>query len=254
VYGHVLQVQPRGGAGKVQPVVETPLLVIGAGPYGLSTAAFAQDHGLPTLIVGHPMEFWREHMPEEMFLRSGGEWFRDMKRVAVREELVTELARANGGFEAKLSGGDRITADAVVCAPGIRHYTNLPGWAASVSNGLAAHTCDLVCFDELAGARVLIVGGRQSAYEWAALIGEHGAERIHVVHRHAVPRFERVSWKFVDTHVARTTAVRGYWRTCHRQRRTESSVGSGRSAGSRSSLGSRRAYTRTSSTAGRGPR
>jgi hypothetical protein len=33
-----------------------------------------------------------------------------------------------------------------------------------------------------------------------------------VVHRHDVPRFERVSWRFVDPHVERTLAVPGYWR------------------------------------------
>ena len=38
---------------------------------------------------------------------------------------------------------------------------------------------------------VLVIGGRQSAYEWAALLGEHGAERVDVVHRHDVPRFEQ---------------------------------------------------------------
>ena len=58
----------------------------------------------------------------------------------------------------------------------------------------------------------MIIGGRQSAYEWAALLCEHGAERIDIVHRHAVPRFERVSWKFVDEHIERTLAVPGYWR------------------------------------------
>ncbi|MGO9750555.1 MAG: hypothetical protein ACLP8S_20155 [Solirubrobacteraceae bacterium] len=42
-------------------------------------------------------------------------------------------------------------------------------------------------FDVLAGARVLVVGGRQSAYEWAALVREHGAQRIDIVHRHDVP-------------------------------------------------------------------
>jgi hypothetical protein len=70
----------------------------------------------------------------------------------------------------------------------------------------------LVRFEALDGARVLIVGGRQSAYEWAALIREHGAERIDIVHRHDVPRFERVSWGFVDEHVERTIDVPGYWR------------------------------------------
>jgi FAD-dependent urate hydroxylase len=230
--------------------VETSLLVIGAGPYGLSTAALAQERGIETVVVGQPMGFWREHMPEGMFLRSGVDWhldasgvhtfeafveehglteeeldpiplrtflaycdwFRQVKRITVREEAVSSVTKPDGRFEATLAGGDRISADAVVCAPGIRHYTHLPEWAAALPAGVAAHTCDLVRFDELAGARVLIIGGRQSAYEWAALIREHGAERIDVVHRHAVPRFERVSWKFVDAHVDNTTAVRGYWR------------------------------------------
>jgi FAD-dependent urate hydroxylase len=230
--------------------VETSLLMIGAGPYGLSTAALARERGIETVVVGQPMGFWREHMPEGMFLRSGVDWhldasgvhtfeafveerglteeeldpiplrtflgycdwFRAGKRIPVREEVVSSLARRNGRFEATLAGGNRIVADAVVCAPGIRHYTHLPEWAAALPAGVAAHTCDLVRFDELAGARVLIIGGRQSAYEWAALIREHGAERIDVVHRHAVPRFERVSWKFVDEHVENTTKVRGYWR------------------------------------------
>ena len=61
----------------------------------------------------------------------------------------------------------------------------------------------------MAGARVLIIGGRQSAYEWAALLREHGAARIDIVHRHDVPRFERVSWKFADVHVERTLNVPG---------------------------------------------
>ena len=79
--------------------------------------------------------------------------------------------------------------------------------------GVGAHTVDLVHFEELRGARVLIVGGRQSAYEWAALIGEQGAERIDIVHRHDVPLFERVSWKFVNDHVDSMIAVPGWWRT-----------------------------------------
>jgi FAD-dependent urate hydroxylase len=60
---------------------------------------------------------------------------------------------------------------------------------------------------------VLIVGGRQSAYEWAALLAEHGAERIDLVHRHDLPRFERVSWRFIDPYLEDTVRVRGWWRT-----------------------------------------
>ncbi len=71
-------------------------------------------------------------------------------------------------------------------------------------------------FDDFEGARVLIVGGRQSAYEWAALAGEHGAERVDIVHRHDVPRFDRVSWKFVDPYMEQTLAKPGWWRTLSR--------------------------------------
>jgi FAD-dependent urate hydroxylase len=228
----------------------TSLLVIGAGPYALSTAAFARGHGIDTVVVGRPMGFWREHMPAGMFLRSGAdwhldaaavhtleayleeraidpaavdplpiglfldyaEWFRQAKGIEVREDLVAELAKPDGRFEAVLDSGERVVADAVVAAPGISHFTNRPDWSASVPPGRATHTCDLVRFEDLSGARVLIVGGRQSAYEWAALLAEHGAERIDLVHRHQVPRFERVSWRFVDPRVESTLRIRGRWR------------------------------------------
>jgi cation diffusion facilitator CzcD-associated flavoprotein CzcO len=229
----------------------TSLLVIGAGPYALSTAALAREHGIDTVTVGRPMGFWRRHMPAGMLLRSGpdwhldaggvhtleayleeravdpaevdplpiglfldyAEWFRQAKGIQVREDLVADLTKPDDRFEAVLESGERIVADAVVAAPGIRNFTNLPAWAGSVPAERAAHTCDRVRFEDLSGARVLIVGGRQSAYEWAALLVEHGAARIDLVHRHDVPRFERVSWTFVDAYMETTLRVPGWWRS-----------------------------------------
>lgn len=125
---------------------------------------------------------------------------------------MVDLAKPGDRFEAVLESGERIAADAVVAAPGIRNFTNLPAWAGSVPAERAVHTCDLVRFEDLSGARVLIVGGRQSAYEWAALLAEHGAARVDLVHRHDVPRFERVSWTFVDAYMETTMRVPGWWR------------------------------------------
>ncbi len=46
------------------------VVVIGAGPYGLSTAAHLQDRGLNVAVFGKPLHLWREHMPQGMLLRS----------------------------------------------------------------------------------------------------------------------------------------------------------------------------------------
>jgi precorrin isomerase len=65
--------------------MDTELLVIGAGPYGLSTAALAQERGIETVIVGRPMGFWRANMPKKMFLRSGPDWHLDASGVDTLE-------------------------------------------------------------------------------------------------------------------------------------------------------------------------
>jgi cation diffusion facilitator CzcD-associated flavoprotein CzcO len=46
--------------------------IIGAGPYGLSTAAHLSAAGVPFRIFGEPMEGWLRHMPEGMRLKSEG--------------------------------------------------------------------------------------------------------------------------------------------------------------------------------------
>src|SRR4051794_37421522 len=231
-------------------VDRTELLVIGAGPYAYAAAGYAHDNGVDVRVVGRPMAFWRDQMPAGMFLRSGTdwhldaagehtfaafiedrglrpgdldpvpiavfldytEWFHRHKAFGVDERFVAGLGRADGGFEATMEDGSTITADKVLAAPGIRHFANLPSWYDAVPADRRAHTSELVSFDELAGARVVVVGGRQSAYEWAALLADHGAERVDVVHRHPTPTFARVSWAFVDPHIEQTLAHRGWWR------------------------------------------
>lgn len=48
------------------------VVIIGAGPYGLSTAAHLAASGVSFRIFGRPMGFWQEHMPKGMLLKSDG--------------------------------------------------------------------------------------------------------------------------------------------------------------------------------------
>jgi cation diffusion facilitator CzcD-associated flavoprotein CzcO len=232
-------------------VDETSLLVIGAGPYGVAVAAHAMERGIDTTIVGKPMEFWTRHMPKGMFLRSGPDWhldasgvhtfeayleersiepsaidpvpidvflgyaawFQSQKKLVIDDRLVSRLVAEDSRFVVTFDDGNEVRADAVVAAPGNLYFRQFPDWAAAVPQGFGVHTCELVDFTSLRDARVLIVGGRQSAYEWAALLCDHGAARVDLVHRHDVPRFERVSWRFVDEYIDATLSTPGWWRS-----------------------------------------
>jgi thioredoxin reductase len=46
--------------------------IIGAGPYGLSVAAYLRNRGIPFRIFGRPMDSWLKHMPKGMMLKSDG--------------------------------------------------------------------------------------------------------------------------------------------------------------------------------------
>ncbi|MFJ8358663.1 FAD-dependent oxidoreductase [Streptomyces sp. NPDC093984] len=47
-----------------------PVAVIGAGPFGLSTAAHLRGRGIPVRVFGEPMVSWRDNMPAGMLLKS----------------------------------------------------------------------------------------------------------------------------------------------------------------------------------------
>jgi thioredoxin reductase len=48
----------------------TDVLIIGAGPFGLSISTHLRHRGVEHMIVGRPMDTWRAHMPLGMFLKS----------------------------------------------------------------------------------------------------------------------------------------------------------------------------------------
>ena len=215
---------------------ETDLLIIGAGPFGLAIAAQASHLGIDHLIVGKPMEFWRKNMPRGMHLRSASdwhldpvnihtiekflesrgqtphdveplsldfylsyaEWFQTQKQITTLPCYIERLDHDNG-FVAATAGGDTIHARKVALAPGFKHFVNIPEELKTrLPEGRYSHTCEFTNFSSAANTRYLIIGGRQSAFEWAALLLEAGASRIYVSHRHDTPSFEKSDWSWVN--------------------------------------------------------
>jgi thioredoxin reductase len=112
-----------------------------------------------------------------------------------------------------MEDGTTIAAETVVAAPGIAHFAVVPPLVRDhLSPEQWSHTSTTVDFTALKGRRCLIVGGRQSAFEWAALLNEEGAARVDVVHRHDTPEFTASDWSFVDDLLARTRETRGWFR------------------------------------------
>jgi cation diffusion facilitator CzcD-associated flavoprotein CzcO len=191
----------------------TEVAIVGAGPYGLAVAAALRQSGIDHRVLGDPMSFWRE-MPKGMLLRSNwtatsiadyrgpvaldaylaasgqrfgrpvpierfieyGEWVQRQVAPEVDRRTVTKLERNNGGFELSLHDGDRLMAGRVVIAAGIAPFARRPAEFDALPTDLASHTSMHRDMSRIAGKRVIVVGGGQSALEGAALMHEAGSD------------------------------------------------------------------------------
>src|SRR5215472_17681088 len=173
------------------------LVVIGGGPYGIATAAKAIEAGIETVVVGRPLGFWTDNMPGGMYLRSGPDWHLDASGVHTFEAFLEE----------------RGIAAADIDPVPIAVFLDYARWFQHRTHVTVTENMVTGLDGNGNGSFLVTLGGRQSAYEWAALAGDHGAERVDIVHRHDVPRFERVSWKFADPYLEQTLARPDWWRT-----------------------------------------
>ena len=143
------------------------------------------------------------------------DWFTRQKEIEIDDVRVDRLDYGEnaGSFNATLANGEAITADRVVVAVGFGYFANVPDALRSTfPKGRFSHTSELTDFSTLEGKRVLIIGGRQSAFEWAALIHEQGARAIHLCYRHATPSFEESDWSWVAGCVQKITTEPGWFR------------------------------------------
>ena len=135
------------------------------------------------------------------FYLSYVKWFQEQKQIESIPGYVRRLDHVDDGpglFRATMGDGRIITARGVVIALGFKYFKNEPRELVDLlPAGRFSHTCDLVDFRDLKGKRCLIIGGRQSAFEWAALLHEAGAGAVHLSHRHDSPAFAVSDWSWV---------------------------------------------------------
>ncbi|MFF1378399.1 NAD(P)-binding domain-containing protein [Streptomyces sp. NPDC058308] len=204
------------------------LLIVGAGPYGLSIAAHAAAAGLDVRIFGRTMASWRDHMPRGMFLKSEpwasdlsdpagryglaayctreglpaehgrplpiehfasyGLWFAERAAPPVDERLIASVRRGAAGFEVRTRDGEVCHARAVALAVGVLPFTEIPRAVRGLGDHHVSHSSHHADLRRFTGRDVTVVGAGQAALETAALLAEQGT-RVRVL-----ARSPRVSW------------------------------------------------------------
>jgi thioredoxin reductase (NADPH) len=179
--------------------VEVDLLIVGAGPTGLYAAYYAGFRGMRVGIVDSLTEPGGQLMalyPEKPIYDVAG--FPSVLARDLAMQLVQQAASADptyllgrraqtlqrgddGVLTIGLDGGEEVRAKAVVITAGIGTFTprTLPGGEAFEGAGLRYVVTDLSSLD---GRHVLIVGGGDSAVDWALVLADRAAS-VTLVHR-----------------------------------------------------------------------
>jgi hypothetical protein len=197
--------------------------IIGAGPYGLSAAAYLRAAGVETRLFGEPMSFWERQMPAGMFLRSHpaasdiadpklnltldaycrqngnhlpkpvpldrfvnyGHWFQRQVVPDLEQRQITNVDLDPRGFRVGLADGEQFISHRVVVAAGISTFASRPAEFDGLPAELASHSSQQSDLRKLKGKRVVVIGAGQSALESAVLFKEAGIE-VEVIARQKV--------------------------------------------------------------------
>lgn len=221
--------RPNGRIPDVDDVT-TDLLIIGAGPTGLFAAYYAGFRGMRVAVVDSLPELGGQitaMYPEKAILDVAG--FPSIKGRDLVEGLVAQAATADPTYlldrtatalehgddevVVTLDDGTRVTAGAVLITSGIGKFSPRPlpageGW---VGRGMEFF---VPSFAPYAGKDVVVVGGGDSAFDWAQHL-EPIAASVTLVHRRdAFRAHERTVAAVKDSSVeiitnAQVTELRG---------------------------------------------
>ncbi|MFF9069178.1 FAD-dependent oxidoreductase [Streptomyces sp. NPDC014891] len=204
------------------------LVVVGAGPYGLSTAAHAAAHGLHLRVFGRSMESWHA-MPPGMFLKSEpwashlsdpagaygldayaatrgvraehgvplpvdffaayGDWFARQAVPPVDGRLIDSVVPCADGFVLRTEDGEPLRARTVALAVGVLPFAEVPGPLRALPRRYVTHSSHHGGLHRFAGLDVTVVGAGQAALETAVLLVEGGAASVRIV-----ARADRLRW------------------------------------------------------------
>jgi hypothetical protein len=206
----------------------TDVAIIGAGPYGLSTAAHLRARGVDFRIFGQPMIFWKRMLPginlkspdfgSNIYTPEPGHTFIEwcearglsrqepipmsrfteyaldtQKRILpmVEPVEVTQVRTQDDGFELTTAAGARFGARRVVVAVGLTYFAQMPAALGHLARDLVSHTSHHTDYQRWKGKQVIVIGAGQSALESAASLRENGA-RVTLVMRKSAPFFTPV--------------------------------------------------------------
>jgi len=178
---------------------QTDLLIIGAGPAGLYAAYYAGFRGLTVALMDslpQPGGQVAAMYPEKLIYDVAG--FPGIRGQALIDNCVEQAAKADptyflghraedlvhaedGSILVTSHKGQQVRAKAVIITGGIGTFTPrpLPDAEQYEGRGLRYFVPKL---DELAGLDVLIVGGGDSAFDWAQAL-EQIAKSVTLIHR-----------------------------------------------------------------------
>ena len=196
----------------------TEIVVVGAGPYGLSLGAHLREQGVPFRIFGKAMQTWSTQMPEGMYLYSGleessfstpgagytlgdhlaahgkgkiaaapvaledfvtyGETFARRFVPELEADHIRSVDRQQDMFRITTAAGERLLSRRVVIATGLNYLHHVPDELRHLPPTRVTHPSQHNSYRDFCGRDVTVLGSGASALNAAVLLHEAGAKVV----------------------------------------------------------------------------